>query len=225
MCGRFATGAIGEGALVEWLALSAAPDPAPVPRWNVAPSQRVHVVREAAAGREMVPARWGLIPHWWRKPLAEFRLSTFNARFEEAAKKPVFRDAYRRCRCLVPAIGYYEWTGRKGAKRPHFITVRRNAPGFCMAGLWSEVTLDGASLRSFTILTTAAPEATRELHPRAPVILDEADWAAWLDPAADPAPLLHALPSERYQFWEVAPAVGNVANEGEHLADPAGLRL
>lgn len=225
MCGRFATGAIGNGALVEWLALAAPPDPPPAPRWNVAPTQEAGIVRAGPAGREWISARWGLVPHWWRRPLAEFRLTTFNARAEEAAGKPVFRDAFRHGRCLVPAIGYYEWTGRAGAKRPFFISVPRNAPGFCFAGLWAETVIGERRLRSFTILTTAAPKATADLHPRAPVILEDSDTARWLDTEADPAPLLAALPDARYEVREVGPAVGNVRNEGEALIAPVGLGL
>ena len=225
MCGRFATGAIGNGALVEWLALDAEPDPEPAGRWNVAPTQSVGIVREAEGRREMVPARWGLIPHWWRKPLAEFKLTTFNARSEDVAEKPVFRDAFRKHRCLVPAIGYYEWSGRKGAKTPWFITVTRNAPGFCMAGLYSEVTLEGDFIRSFTVLTTAAPEATRHLHPRSPVILDMAEWDRWLDTDADVSNLLDPFPSDRFDIWEVDRAVGNVRNEGPELIERAGLGI
>jgi putative SOS response-associated peptidase YedK len=137
----------------------------------------------------LVQARWGLVPRWWGKPLSKFRVTTFNARSETVASKPIFRDAWRLGRCLVPAIGYYEWVreqpGKAGAKRAFYITVKGNAPGFCMAGLWAQAVIGGEKLLSFTILTCPAGSATRHLHPRSPVVLAESDWDIWL--AAGPA--------------------------------------
>ncbi|MBK0400628.1 SOS response-associated peptidase [Limibaculum sp. M0105] len=228
MCGRFATGLIAEQPeTAGWLGLDAgAPGTWPGPRWNIAPTDMIPIVRADAGGRcRVAPARWGLIPRWWRKPLSEMRASTFNARAEEAAGKPMFRDAWRHGRCLVPAIGYYEWTGPRGDKTPWFISLSTNAPGFCMAGLWAEPTIDGTPLLTATVLTTAAGGATRELHPRSPVVLMEDEWEAWLRGDADAAALMHPAPDDRVRISGVSREVNRVGIEGPQLIEPAGLGL
>ncbi|MEM9783465.1 MAG: SOS response-associated peptidase [Pseudomonadota bacterium] len=201
----------------------------PPPSWNVAPTQRIAIVVAAGASgeaRRVLSARWGLVPRWWRKPLADLKASTFNARAEEAAAKPMFRDAWKFGRCLVPAAGYYEWTGKAGAKTPWFIAKRTNRPGFCFAGLWAEAVVDGERLVSATILTTAAGPATRQLHPRSPVVLDEAAFETWLTgPSPADAALMLPIPDALTAVHEVDRAVGQVRNDGPHLVMPAGLGL
>ncbi|MEO1531896.1 MAG: SOS response-associated peptidase [Pseudomonadota bacterium] len=199
----------------------------PAPSWNVAPTQRVAIVVPGGGEegpRRVLSARWGLVPRWWRKPLAELKASTFNARSEEAYGKPMFRDAWKHGRCLVPALGYYEWTGKAGAKTPWFVAPQTNRPGLVFAGLWAEATVDGARLTSFTILTTAANEATKHLHPRAPVVLEEADWADWLAGRAGEA-LMAPLDAGRTMVSEVGRDVGNVRHDRPDLIEPVGLGL
>ncbi len=230
MCGRFAPGDMGGdtggGAGGEdwagWLGIDR-DSPWPAPSWNLAPTQQAAIVGEGKRGRTLLQARWGLVPHWWKKPLSGFRASTFNARSEEAAAKPMFRDAWRRRRCLVPAIGYYEWSGKEGMRRAFFISLTGNAPGFCMAGLWAQAVVGGERLLSFTVLTCPAGAATRHLHPRSPVILAEADWEHWLRPGSDAADLMRPAADERVEVREVGLAVGNVRNNGPELIEPAGL--
>ncbi len=224
MCGRFAVGDTRGEDWADWLGVDR--DSAwPAPSWNVAPTRKVGIVGQGRRGRSVALARWGLVPHWWKKPLAEFRATTFNARSEEATEKPMFRDAWKRGRCLVPVIGYYEWSGKAGAKRPFFITVKGNAPGFCLAGLWAQVTVDREKLLSFTVLTCAAGEATRHLHPRSPVVLGEADWVNWLTPESEAAHLMRPAADARVELTEVRPEVGNVRNDGPELIAPAGLSV
>jgi putative SOS response-associated peptidase YedK len=181
------------------------------------------IAGEGKRGRSLLQARWGLVPNWWKKPLAEFRATTFNARSEAAAEKPMFRDAWRRGRCLVPTIGYYEWSGKPGTKRAFFITLKGNAPGFCMAGLWAQTTIGDAKILSFTVLTCPAGEATCHLHPRSPVVLTEADWQRWLTPNSDAADLMRPAADDRVDLREVGPAVGNVRNDGPELIEPAAI--
>jgi putative SOS response-associated peptidase YedK len=224
MCGRFAVGDTRGEDWADWLGIdreSSWPDPS----WNVAPTQMAGIVGEGKRGRSLIQARWGLVPKWWAKPLAEFRATTFNARSEEAAAKPMFRDAWRRGRCLVPAIGYFEWSGKAGAKRAFFIRQAGNAPGLCMAGLWAQTSIEGEKLVSFTVLTCPAGEATRHLHPRSPVVLAEADWQHWLTPESDAAGLMRPIDDDRVELREVGPAVGNVRNNGPELIAPAGLAV
>ena len=228
MCGRFATGLIaGMSETPDWLGLDAAdPGDWPEPRWNIAPTDSIPVVRGARAGERRVSvARWGLVPRWWRKPLAEMKASTFNARSEEAAGKPMFRDAWKHGRCLVPAIGYYEWTGPTGDKTPWFVRVETNAPGFCMAGLWAEPVIEGRPLATATVLTTDAGPATRHLHPRSPVILAPDEWEDWLAGRGDAARLMHPGPDDRMRIVEVSRVVNRTGPEGPELIEPAGLGL
>lgn len=91
------------------------------PRYNIAPTTSVEVVRLGEAGSELVPMRWGLIPSWWKKTAKDVP-STFNARAETVAEKPMFRSAFKRNRCIVPASGYYEWQTIANEKQPYLIT-------------------------------------------------------------------------------------------------------
>lgn len=230
MCGRFAIGETQGTDWRDWLLVEPEvdwPPPGwPSARWNVAPTDPVGIVRLRSGGdggRVAEVARWGLVPHWWKKPLSEFRAATFNARGEEAASKPAFRDAWAARRCLVPAIGYYEWTGPKGAKTPWFVTMRRNTPGILFAGLWATARIGEDRLLSCTILTTAAGAATRHLHPRSPVVLTEAQAQGWLDGSADPAALMRPIPDDRVELWPVDRRVGQVRNDGPDLIERVGL--
>lgn len=229
MCGRFAIGETGGEDWHRWVdpdpEISWPPEDWPSGRWNIAPTDRVGILCLHDGRRQLTTARWGLVPHWWRKPLSEFRMSTFNARSEEAAEKPAFRDSWARRRCVIPAIGYYEWTGTRGRKTPWFVTMRRNTPGFFFAGLWAEAMIGGEPLQSCTILTTDANAATSHLHPRSPVVLGEEEVERWLSGAGDPSALMQPIPDERVEFWEVGASVGQVRNDGPELIERAGLAI
>lgn len=186
----------------------------PEATYNAAPTTIQPIVRRAEHGthRELAPARWGLVPSWWTKPLSEMKFTTFNAQAETAAEKPVFRGAYRHHRCLVPVSGFYEWTGAKGAKTPFAISLR-NRRWFCMAGLWDSALIDGSEIHSFTILTTKPNDLMAGLHTRMPVIVAPEDYSLWLAPeAGDPSRLFEPYPTDAMQAWPVGPEVGNVRN-------------
>jgi putative SOS response-associated peptidase YedK len=106
------------------------------PRYNIAPTTAIDVVKLADAGRELVPMRWDLIPGWWKKTAKEVP-STFNARAETVAEKPMFRSAFKRARCIVPAPGYYEWRTVEGGKQPYFISAA-DGEVLSIAGLWDQ---------------------------------------------------------------------------------------
>jgi hypothetical protein len=109
MCGRF-TYRVTWPELVRLYRLTLdAPARNIQPRYNICPTTNIDAVIEREGERELLPMRWGLVPSWWPKPLKEMRVATFNARAEAVARKPTFRDAFKRTRCLIPASGYYEW--------------------------------------------------------------------------------------------------------------------
>src|SRR5262245_51710380 len=117
MCSRYALTSPYEAVRAYFAYRNAAVFP---PRYNIAPSQPVAIVRNALNGkREMALVRWGLIPSWVKDPRA-FKM-LINARSESVAEKPSFRASLRHKRCLVPCDGFYEWTGSARARRPHLI--------------------------------------------------------------------------------------------------------
>ncbi len=220
MCGRFFRHEVSWAEYHDALALipPEGVEP-PEPTYNAAPMSLQPVIRPGPepGTTEMAPMIWSLIPSWWTKPLKEKTFTSFNAKCETVAEKPVFRGAFRYRRCLVPVSGFYEWTGAKGAKTPFAIGLR-NRRWFCMAGLWDQALIDGSHVESFTILTTTPNDVMAGLHTRMPVILDPVSYARWLDPkSGDVTDLFEPFPSADMHAWPVGPAVGNVRNNGPDL--------
>lgn len=175
------------------------------PNFNVAPTRAVPIVHLEAAGRRCTLARWGLVPAWAKD--VKLGYSTFNARAETVAIKPAFRSAFRQRRCLIPADGFYEWQAlpRTQRKQPWFIARQDRAP-LAFAGLWERWTGPGGdTLDSCCIIVTDANALMRPIHERMPVILDPADWDAWLapDPAARQS-LLRPYPHDDLAAWPIA---------------------
>jgi putative SOS response-associated peptidase YedK len=170
---------------------------------NIAPTDPVEVVRPSAGGTELVPMRWGLVPSWWKKPLKQLP-ATFNARAEGIAGKPMFRDAFKRHRCVVPSSGYYEWITRPDGKQPYFISAADGGT-LSFAGLWDrwKNPETGEFLTSCTIIVTAANELMRPIHDRMPVMLDDAAIGPWLDGSAE-ADILRPAPEDRLRLWPVS---------------------
>src|ERR1700693_5292819 len=108
------------------------------PRYNVCPTTTIDTVVVIDGLRSLSPMRRGLVPGWWKKPLKELRLATFNARAETVAEKPFFRTSFKRKRCLIPVSGYYEWQDTPGGKQPWYFTARDGSPALTIAGLWDE---------------------------------------------------------------------------------------
>jgi putative SOS response-associated peptidase YedK len=168
--------------------------PSLTPRYNIAPSQPVVVVRQ----RRSVPERrlemriWGLVPPWAREPAIGARL--INARAETVTQKRAYRDAFRRRRCLVAADGFYEWQPRgRNLKQPYHVTPEREEL-FAIAGLYERwAGAEGRTLDTCTLITTEANERMRAIHGRMPVLLPRDAWSAWLDPDARGAEELQAL--------------------------------
>lgn len=189
------------------------------PRYNVAPSQPVPVVRETEKGREFTFVLWGLIPSWAKDPAIANKL--INARSETVAEKPSFRGAYKYRRCLLPADGFFEWTGKKGEpKQPWLIRVDQDGQ-FAFAGLWENwMDPNGSELETCTILTTAAAPSIAHIHHRMPVIVKPDDFESWLTaPANDVRPLMRPYDGAM-TFHAVSKRVNSVANDDHDLLAP-----
>ena len=191
------------------------------PRYNIAPSQEVPAIRLEPEGRKAVLLRWGLIPHWAKDE--KFAYHTINARAETVDRKPAFREAFRKRRCLIPATGFYEWQKVGKYKQPWNIRVKEREL-FAFAGLWEHWKGPGGrTIESCTILVTVAHEALKRIHDRMPVILDPRDYDTWLDPELDDAGRLKALlrpwPAEDMECWPVSRRVGNPANDDPGLIE------
>ncbi len=197
------------------------------PRYNIAPAQPVAIVRQHHRGRELALVRWGLIPSWVKDP-REFAM-LINARAETAAEKPSFRGALRHRRCLVPASGYYEWTGRTGARIPHLFRPADEGL-LAMAGLWEHwLGADGSELETMAILTVAANRSVAAIHDRMPLILRPAQFDSWLDCRAGSAVEVMAMLAgdEGVLLGSTAlrPALNNPRLEGPELWAPLDDKL
>lgn len=219
MCGRFVLNASPD----DLKALFELPDaPWVEPRYNIAPTQPVAIVRQnpEQRRREWALVHWGLIPSWAKDPSIGQKM--INARAESIADKPSYRAPFKRRRCLVPATGFYEWKKTPDGKIPYFITVGDGGP-FAIAGLWETWHgPDGGELESCTLITTEANDAMAFLHDRMPVIIPRSDYATWLGSGRDDSPevmtearhMLHALPDDAITMWPVSTRVNKVSNEG-----------
>ena len=124
--------------------------------------------------------RWGLVPSWWKKKAKEVP-ATFNARAETVAEKPMFRSAFKRNRCLIPASGYYEWQSTPEGKQPYYFTAHDGSP-LTIAGLWDEWKdiETGEPLKSCTMIITEANAFVNNIHDRMPVLLQPNNFEPWL---------------------------------------------
>ena len=231
MCGRFAVGKITWAEYQRWLKLVSANAPSNLqPRFNIAPTDTAPVAFQSGEGLQMREMRFGLVPSWWKKPLKEMRFYTINARAETVQESKLYQKAFRNQRALIPAIGFYEWTGAKGDKQPWFITTKPIAhmlrdggpaaepPFLCFAGIWDEAIVDGEPVLSFSILTGEPNNKIAQLHNRMPIILPPEKWETWMNPTTpDPASLLKIYPAEDMDYWPVPNTVSNPRSEGEVL--------
>lgn len=220
MCGRFTLVTPGESLAVQF-DLPAAPQMAP--RYNIAPTQPVAVVRVNDAGqRELAHVHWGLIPAWAKDPGMGARM--INARSETVAEKPAFRAAFKYRRCLVPADGFYEWQKLNGKKQPIYIRAQDGGV-LAIAGIWERwMSPDGSEIESCSLLTTGPNELLQPIHDRMPVIISPADYEAWLDPQAQQAaalqPLLRPYPAALMTTYPVSLLVNSPYNDSVECIRP-----
>ncbi len=165
------------------------------PAYNIAPSygpgaEQAFVVQTRDGTRALRLGRWWMIPHFWSKPLKALP-AAFNARSEELAQKPYWRDAFRQYRCLVPATGWREFKAEGPAKVKQPYQFRLQQRLFAFAGLWSRWTSpDGELIDSFAVITTEPNAQALQYHDRMPLVMAPDLYDAWLDPQQDAAQLL-----------------------------------
>lgn len=200
MCGRYAHRALG--------------------RFNVAPGTDCQVLRPVAGIPEPAQFHWGFHPSW----LKDAAKAQINARAETVAEKPMFRDAFRKRRCLVPADGWYEWQRDGDQRIPWFFQLADEAP-FAFAGIWTEGPAPQRRL-SFAILTTAPTELAGQVHGRMPVVLPGRDWEEWLDDHPQGPGRLQFLCRTRedlpLEMWPVGTAVNRPQHDTADCVEPVG---
>ena len=197
------------------------------PRFNVAPTQSVPVIRQNPKEpvRQLSLMRWGLIPSWAKDASGAARM--INARSETAATKPAFRDALKSCRCLIPADGFYEWARTGKGKRPYCFEVN-GGELFAFAGIWDRwKDSSGKLVETCSILTTTPNAVTSPVHDRMPVILDPDGYALWLDPGmqnvAAASELLKPYDARLMRCYPVSTRINHAANDDEACSAPVEL--
>jgi len=192
------------------------------PNYNVAPTQMIPVIIQENHENVLRVFRWGLVPFWAKDPAIGNRM--INARSETVASKPAFRAAFKKRRCLIPADGFYEWTGPKGNRQPVFITLPDGGP-FGFAGLWEVWDNKGQAdnpLYTCTIITTEASPALKGIHHRMPVILKPEAFEDWVD-ADTPVDALKTIISSQtckdLVFRPVSRAVNATRNNSADLIE------
>ncbi len=211
MCGRFVLFTSGqdlidEVGLLPGITTVDAPDGTPPPRYNIAPTQQVPLIRIANGSARIDAARWGLLPTWKKD---ETGPPLFNARGETVAEKPSFRSAFKARRGLMVLDGYYEWKQNESGKQPYF--VRPTDGLLYAAALWDT----GLDRLSTTMVTTDATENMAWLHHRLPLFLRRDEIRQWVEGTPEEAlDLVHpSRVAETFQWTEAAQEVGNVRND------------
>jgi putative SOS response-associated peptidase YedK len=156
------------------------------------------------------------VPWWWKKPLKELRMATFNARAETVETKPMFRDAFKRSRCLIPMSGYYEWQSTPHGKQPWYFTARDGSLILTAAGLWDEWKNpeSGERLKSCTMIITEPNDFAAEVHNRMPAFLMAEQFEPWLRGKRG-AEVLQTAPNDFLQRWPVSKRVNSSKADAE----------
>jgi putative SOS response-associated peptidase YedK len=193
------------------------------PRYNAAPSQELWVIRRNPDTGEasMDLLKWGLIPYWSKE---RPKPPPINAKAETVSKLPMFREAYRKRRCIVPVDGFFEWRAERGSKQPYAIAMKDRSP-FGLAGLWEnwKDPATGEWVRTFCIMTTAANDLVIRIHDRMPAVLRPEDYARWLGGEEPPADLLASFPAEPMTMWPISTRVNSPKNDDAQLLEAIEL--
>ena len=190
-------------------------------KYNVAPTQKVPVIRLANGRREGVMLRWGLVPAWAKGQPTKY--STINARAETIETAATYRSPWKRGqRCIIPAMGYYEWQEVAEGKQPFFIRLAGGEPfGFC--GLWeTSVGPDGGALESCTIITVPANPMVAQIHAKArmPAMVTPESCGVWLEgSSSDARDALGPFPVELMDAYPVSTRVNSPRNDNPELLE------
>jgi putative SOS response-associated peptidase YedK len=194
------------------------------PRYNIAPTQPVPVIRQNPKEpvRQLSLMKWGLIPSWAPNPSVAAKM--INARSETASTKLAFRDALKFRRCVIPADGFYEWSRTGKAKQPYCFEVN-DGELFAFAGLWDRWRdPTGNWIKTCSILTTTPNAVTATVHDRMPVILNPDSYDLWLDPGMQNVTAVSEL-LKPYDAWlmrcyPVSTRINHVANDDAECSKP-----
>lgn len=211
MCGRYLTP--DQSALERYWGLAAPPDF--TQSFNVVPSRQAPLIRiDRAGGRVLGMITWGYRPGWSKR-------AWINARSESIFRAKAFAAAARKRRCLVPALGWYEWQGTSAPRIPYLFYRGAFAP-LAFAGIWTARETASGWERSFAILTMAAADRFAPIHGRMPVVLRPEDYTAWLDPAAAEPDLKMVLtrPFDDIEFYRVSDYVNKPSHDDARCIEP-----
>jgi putative SOS response-associated peptidase YedK len=193
------------------------------PRYNIAPTQPIAIVRLSEGKRQLALVRWGLLPSWVKDPKTFTLL--INARGESVCDKPAFRNAMKRRRCLIPADGFYEWQAVAGRKQPFYVRAKAGTP-LAFAGLWETwIGPNGEELETAAIVTTRANRTLAAIHERMPVVVPPEAFDLWLNCADVDAKTAEALiqpaSDNLLEAYAISTAVNRVANDNAKLIEPS----
>lgn len=208
MCGRISLGASSVGDIAAFFGARIEPDHAALyrPRFNLAPTQLHFILQREAGERRLAPATWG-----FPSTAGHFLI---NGRVETAKSRPAFREAWKERRCVIPACGFYEWTGRARERRP--LRFHPAEGLLALAGLF-EPPEEGKTWPRFVVLTAAANKDVAPIHDRMPVLLAPEAIEPWLAGELDPGP----VPAGTLTATPVSPRVNSVKNDDPSLIEPA----
>ncbi|MBW6521846.1 MAG: SOS response-associated peptidase [Desulfoarculaceae bacterium] len=219
MCGRFVL-----TSTTEHIRQSFGVDDVPsiAPRYNIAPTQDVLVIRQNGGGsRYAGMLRWGLIPHWAKDPAIGNKM--INARSETAHEKPSFRNSIHYHRCLIPASGFIEWSQQNGSKQPWYIH-RKDGELLAFAGIWDSWQGAEGTIDSCSILTTSANNLVAKIHDRMPVVLSVSEYDQWLDRQITEAKQLEALyapfPADLLEAIPISTKINNPRFDSRDCLEP-----
>ena len=218
MCGRFAI-TLPSDAMSQLFDAQPVNDLPDVPNFNVCPTNFIHVVTYTGLGRKLESLRWGFVPNWYREVNGGPLL--INARSETIAKKPVFSNASRARRCLIPCSGFYEWSkDLEGNKIPWFISRNDNAL-MVFGGVWQEWSDESGKIKTCAIVTTASNSNLSKIHHRLPLVLERSDWGLWLGEEGHGASvLMKPTDDETLRAYRVSKNINSNRSSGPDLMSP-----
>jgi putative SOS response-associated peptidase YedK len=223
MCGRAYSTYTEEELFLRYLSGRPVKIPVLKPRYNIAPSQDVVILRQVENQKQFDLFKWGLIPFWAKDTKVGYKM--INARAETVGEKPSFKNAYQKRRCIIPLSGFYEWKRDQQVKRPYCIFMKDHTI-MSLAGIWErwKSPQEDQEVFSFSIITTQANSLMEKIHDRMPVILDQKDEEAWLDPKNESISELNRLldpcPSEKIDAYEISSLVNSPKNDVPQVLKP-----